>query len=165
MKIALFLVSIIFLFAWNNHQVGKLALVIQGGKDGLSFFVKVLPALLVLSIITGQLLAFYKAKPEVVRETIAGKSIAKAALLGVITIGVIPTGPLAKSEWSNGGNKFALMAFMTTMIMVNWTSFLALYMCYGGRITLICGAIGIVVTLIILGALQVMQSMQSIPSG
>jgi len=113
---------------------------------GLKFLVKITPMIIVFTVLAGQIEAFYTKRPGAVRSVISGSAgIAKAAIAGALIPGGTSVGPVLKTEWANGGNKFAIIAFLISMNLINWNILLFRLPFFGEKITAWIYGIGILI--------------------
>ncbi|MFA6554296.1 MAG: hypothetical protein WCS89_02195 [Candidatus Paceibacterota bacterium] len=133
-----------------NGKIGGMTLLKDGLGIGFKFFWRILPMIIVFTILAGQIEAFYSKHPDAIRSATTGNAgIIKAALAGALIPGGTSAGPILKSEWSNGGNKFAIIAFIIAMSLINWNMLLFRLPFFGEKITLCIYGIGIAIVSVV----------------
>jgi hypothetical protein len=145
LNIGILIIVCIALFVING-QIGGFVLFKDGLVRGAKFFLRITPMIIVFCVLAGQIEAFYTKRPDAVRSVISGNTgIAKAALAGAIIPGGTSVGPVLKAEWSNGGNKFAIIAFIISMNLINWNIILFRLPFFGEKITAWIYGVGILI--------------------
>ncbi len=131
-----------------NYKIGGVDLIKSGLASGVKLFGGMIALIVALSFLSGQISAYYKEKPDTIKKIVDGKhGVLKSILAGVIMPGGLAAGPVLKTEWDNGGSKLAIIAFLVSSGLLNWSGVFFRIPLLGGEITSIMYGIGIVVVM------------------
>ena len=132
-----------------------------GMKDSGVMLLKIIPIIILFSLITGQIQANYKVKPDNFGQMVGGKSMTKAIVAGILTPGGVTMGPVLQSEWKNGGNKYSIIAFLLASGLLGWTTFMFRISFLGEELTLVFVGVGIALMGISVVVLTIIQRLQT----
>ena len=129
-----------------NYKVGGMDVIKLGLISGVKLFTGMIALIVALSFLSGQISAYYGEKPDTIKKIVEGKhGVLKSVVAGVIMPGGLAAGPVLKTEWENGGSKLAIIAFLVSSGLLNWSGVFFRIPILGGKITLIMYGIGILV--------------------
>ncbi len=150
------------LLALINGKIGGFELFKDGINMGLKFLLKITPMIVVFTILAGQIEAFYSKRPDIIKSVIEGNGgIVKAAFIGALIPGGSSVGPILKTEWANGGNKMAIVAFILAMNLINWNILLFRLPFFGEKITAWIYGIGILIVSLVVTIMMITKYLRS----
>jgi hypothetical protein len=128
----------------------------QGFGIGTKFFFGIMPLMFLFSLMYGQVQAYYIRKPAAVTSLMNGKQgIVNATILGALIPGGVTAGKALSVEWKKGNNRYAIIAFLLSMALLNWTIVMFRLPFLGTELTFIQLGIGAGITLLGTGLLLV----------
>ena len=152
----LLVISLAYL-AWTNYQAGGMDTVKTGLVGGCRFFLNILRLIVIFSLISGQISAHNVVKPQYMKEKLAGDSTIRAAVAGMVTAGGSTLGPVLQEKWNGGGNKFAIIACLISLSLLNWTTLLFRISFFGEKLTIIIFVVGLGITGVSICVLALLQ--------
>lgn len=149
-------------FCWQNYSLGGGQLIANGMKDSGMMFLKIIPIIILFALITGQIQANYKVKPNNFGQMVGGKSMTRAVVAGILTPGGVTMGPVLQSEWKNGGNKYSIIAFLLASGLLGWTTLMFRISFLGEELTIVFVGIGVALMGISVAVLTLIQRFQTV---
>jgi hypothetical protein len=142
-----------------NYRTGGLELFKLGmGKSG-KFFLQILPLIGIYALLSGQVEAYYSKKPGAVGSAIEGKNgIVAAAVLGAAIPGGMAAGPILQEEWKTPGNRYAVIAFVLSMLLINWSTAMIRLPFFGEKISIWIYCAGMAITALAVVALTMIKA-------